>query len=126
MMPVVDVHYVFTIILHVSATLGLLNEWINLLYVELWSLYFLTHLLLFSVYAIYVDLVLKRDVLREHLLYHVAILCLWFYQHVYALNSENVQNFEVGCKRDLLVVTTTTSFTILLMACGGAFSVLVT
>lgn len=125
MVLLVDVHFVFTIFLHVSAALGLLNEWINLLNVELWSLYFLTHLLVFSVYAIYVDLVLKRDVLREHLLYHVATLCLWFYQHVFALNSENVMNFEVGCKRDLLVVTTTTTFTVLLMTFGGAFSVLV-
>lgn len=125
MVLLVDVHFVFTIFLHVSAALGLLNEWINLLNVELWSLYFLTHLLIFSVYAIYVDLVLKRDVLREHLLYHVATLSLWFYQHVFALNSENVMNFEVGCKRDLLVVTTTTTFTVLLMTFGGAFSVLV-
>lgn len=122
---VIDFNYIFVLTLHCSLALGLLNEWVNVLYIEIWLLWFLLHVLVCSVYAIFVDLILKQDLLRRHLLYHFVGIALWYYQHVLALTHQNVENYELGCKRDLLVLTTTSSFTIFLMAAGASVFTLV-
>lgn len=121
-----EFHLALVVFLHISLCLGLTNEWIQLLGIEVWIIWFLVHAIVYSLYILYTEFFSEITLfLRKNLLYHSFFLVLWYYQHVYVLTNQSVQNYEVGCKRDLLILTTTTTFTILLLAFGATFGVLI-
>ena len=121
-----ELHLGLVVFLHISLSLGLINEWINLIGVEIWIVWFLVHAIVYSLYILYTEFFSEISLfLKKNLLYHSFFLVLWYYQRVYVLTNQSVQNYEVGCKRDLLILTTTTTFTILLLAFGATFGVLI-
>ena len=121
-----ELHWTLVISLHVSVFLGLAQEWSSFLNVETWIIWFLGHTLVYSLYVIYIEFFKKTtDMIEKNILYHSFFIVLWYYQRVYVLTNQSVQNFEIGCKRDLLVLTTTVTFTIILLAFSGMFSVLI-
>jgi len=120
------IHVVFTILLYINLLLGLIHEWVPFLSTHIWILWFLSHVILYSIYCILLDFIFNvQRIVKQHLLYQSFLLVLWYYQRVYALNYQNVQNYEVGCKRDLLVVTSTVSFTIVLLSFFAVFTRLI-
>ncbi len=121
-----ELHWTLVISLHVSVFLGLAHEWGSFLNVETWIIWFLGHTLVYSLYVIYIEFFKKTtDMIEKNILYHSFFIVLWYYQRIYVLTNQSVQNFEIGCKRDLLVLTTTVTFTIILLAFSGMFSVLI-
>lgn len=122
----INFHSVFVIILHLSVVLGLIHEWGFFLGIEIWTLWFIIHLIVWSIYVIYIETLIEvNETIKTHMLYHSLFISLWFYQRIYVLNYQSLQNYEVGCKRDLLVVTSSTTLTILLVSFSAAFTLLI-
>ncbi len=120
------IHVIFTILLYINLLLGLIHEWVPFLSTHIWILWFLSHVIFYSIYCILIDLIFTvQRIVKEHLLYQSLLIILWYYQRVYALNYQNVQNYEIGCKRDLLIVTSTVSFTLLLLTFFAVFTRLI-
>ena len=121
------IHVIFTLLLHVNVFLGLLHEWVPFLSTHIWILWFLSHVVLYSIYVVLTDIgtIVVQPVVNQHLVYQSFFIALWYYQRIYALNFQSVENYEVGCKRDLLVVTSTVAFTVLLVTFTGAFTRLI-
>ena len=120
------IHVIFTILLYINLLLGLIHEWVPFLTTHVWILWFLSHVIFYSIYSILIDLIFNvQRIVKQHLLYQSLLIILWYYQRIYALNYQNVQNYEIGCKRDLLIVTSTVSFTLLLLTFFAVFTRLI-
>lgn len=121
-----DVHVVFTLLLHVSVFLGLLNEWLNLLSTHFWILWFLVHIVLYTIYVVLVEFSIQvQPIVKNHLVVHSFFVALWYLQRVFAMNFLSVENYEEGCKRDLLMTTSSVTFTILLLSMSAVFTRLI-
>ena len=120
------IHVIFAILLYINLLLGLIHEWVPFLTTHVWILWFLSHVIFYSIYSILIDLIFNvQRIVKQHLLYQSLLIILWYYQRIYALNYQNVQNYELGCKRDLLVVTSTVTFTLLLLSFFAVFTRLI-
>lgn len=120
------IHVIFAILLYINLLLGLIHEWMPFISTHIWILWFLSHVIFYSVYCILIDFIFNvQRVVKQHLLYQSLLIILWYYQRIYSLTYQNVQNYELGCKRDLLIVTSTVSFTILLLSFFAVFTRLI-
>ena len=120
------IHVIFTILLYINLLLGLIHEWVPFLSTHVWILWFLSHVIFYSIYCILIDFIFNvQRIVKQHLLYQSLLIILWYYQRIYALNYQNVQNYELGCKRDLLIVTSTVTFTLLLLSFFAVFTRLI-
>lgn len=120
------IHVVFAILLYINLLLGLIHEWVPFLSTHIWILWFLSHVIFYSIYCILLDFIFNvQRIVKQHLLYQSLLIILWYYQRIYMLNYQNVQNYELGCKRDLLVVTSTVTFTLLLLSFFAVFTRLI-
>ena len=120
------IHVIFAILLYINLLLGLIHEWVPFLTTHVWILWFLSHVIFYSIYSILIDLIFNvQRIVKQHLLYQSLLIILWYYQRIYALNYQNVQNYELGCKRDLLIVTSTVTFTLLLLSFFEVFTRLI-
>lgn len=120
------IHVIFAILLYINLLLGLIHEWVPFLTTHVWILWFLSHVIFYSIYSILIDLIFNvQRIVKQHLLYQSLLIILWYYQRIYALNYQNVQNYELGCKRDLLIVTSTVTFTLLLLSFFAVFTRLI-
>ena len=110
-------------ILYGSVFFGILHEFLDILNLQVWVVWFLLHLALLSVFIIYNDLsfiqVTASD--RKHIFYNILLLVLWYYQKVYALIYYPSGNFDPNCKRDLLVLNFSLVWTLIVVAAGAAF-----
>ena len=119
-------HILFILLLHISVTFGIVSNWELFLSLEVWIIWFLCHALLFSLYVIYIDFFSDlSEILKKNLLYHALFVVLCYYQRIYILINQPDQNFEVGCKRDLLVITSTVTFTVVLLSFSALFTLLI-
>jgi len=122
----IDFYFVLTALLHIDLLLGLIHEWNVLFGVEIWVIWFLCHSAIYTMIVIYVELfTITTMFVRKNLLYHSFFLVLWYYQRMYSYNNQSLQSYEIGCKRDFLVLTTTTSFTVILLAFSAMFTWLI-
>ena len=120
------IHVVFAILLYINLILGLIHEWVPFLSTHIWILWFLSHVIFYSIYCILLDFIFNvQRIVKQHLLYQSLLIILWYYQRIYMLNYQNVQNYELGCKRDLLIVTSTVTFTLLLLSFFAVFTRLI-
>jgi len=92
----------------ISIVLGLVEEWSNIFSLQVWLIWFMVHLVSWSLFIIAVDkeLIKMGNDSVKTLFYIGVATVLWFIQHVYGLTNLTSNNFEEGCKRDLLVTTT--------------------
>lgn len=122
----IDIYFVITALLHIDLLLGLIHEWNILFGVEIWVIWFLCHAVIYTMCVIYVELIKTTNTfVRKNLLYHSFFLVLWYYQRMYSYDNQSLQNYEIGCKRDFLVLTTTTSFTVMLLTFSAMFTWLI-
>ena len=120
------IHVIFAILLYINLILGLIHEWVPFLSTHIWILWFLSHVIFYSIYCILLDFIFNvQRLVKQHLLYQSLLIILWYYQRIYMLNYQNVQNYELGCKRDLLIVTSTVTFTLLLLSFFAVFTRLI-
>lgn len=120
------IHVIFAILLYINLLLGLIHEWLPFLSTHIWILWFLSHVIFYSIYCILLDFIFNvQRIVKQHLLYQSLLIILWYYQRIYMLNYQNVQNYELGCKRDLLIVTSTVTFTLLLLSFFAVFTRLI-
>lgn len=119
-------HIFFIVLLHISVAFGIISNWEVFLSLEVWIIWFLCHALLFSMYVIYIEFFSTlSEILKKNLLYHALFLVLCYYQRIYVLTNQSAQNYEIGCKRDLLVLTSTVTFTVILLSFSASFTLLI-
>ena len=110
-------------VLYTSCLIGLLHEWIDILHLQVWILWFLMHTLLLSVFIIYQDLnwfiVSTKD--RKHLLYNIVLATLWYYQRVFSILYYPSGNYEPACKRDFLIIHSSLALSLVVVAAGAVF-----
>ena len=120
------VHVVFVLLLHTSVLLGLINEWLDLFDAHIWLLWFLSHSILYSVYVVLTEFTIKvQPRITQHLVVHPFFMALWYLQRIHVFNYLSVENYELNCKQDLLMATSSISFTILLLSLSALFTRLV-
>ena len=110
-------------ILYGSVFFGILHEFLDVLNLQVWVVWFLLHLALLSVFIVYEDLSFIRVTAsdRKHIFYNSLLLVLWYYQKVYALIYYPSGNFDPSCKRDLLILNFSLVWTLIVVAAGAAF-----
>lgn len=110
-------------VLYTSCFLGLLHEWVDILHLQVWILWFLLHVFILSLFIIYQDVqlfqVTSKD--RKHLLYNVIFATLWYYQRIYSVLYYPSGNFESSCKRDFLIIHSSLVLSLLVVAIGAVF-----
>ena len=110
-------------VLYTSCLLGLLHEWIDILHLQVWILWFLLHVFMLSLFIIYQDLqlfqVTSKD--RKHLLYNIIIATLWYYQRIYSILYYPSGNYEPSCKRDFLIIHSSLALSLVVVALGAVF-----
>ena len=73
----INFHSVFVIILHLSVVLGLIHEWGFFLGIEIWTLWFIIHLIIWSIYVIYIETLIEvNETIKTHMLYHSFVYFL--------------------------------------------------
>jgi len=122
----IDFYVVAVALLHLNLLIGLIHEWNVIFGVEIWVIWFLCHSTIYTMIVLYVELFSTTSLfVRKNLLYHSFFLVLWYYQRMFGYNNQSVESYEEGCKRDFLVLTTTTSFTIILLSFSAMFTWLI-
>lgn len=110
-------------ILYTSCIIGLLHEWIDILNLQIWILWFLLHVFMLSLFIIYQDLelfkVTSKD--RKHLLYNIIFATLWYYQRIYSILYYPSGNYEPYCKRDFLIIHSSLSLSLVVVAIAAVF-----
>lgn len=110
-------------ILYTSCIIGLLHEWIDILNLQVWILWFLLHVFMLSLFIIYQDLelfkVTSKD--RKHLLYNIIFATLWYYQRIYSILYYPTANYEPTCKRDFLIIHSSLALSLVVVALAAVF-----
>ena len=109
--------------LYTSCIIGLLHEWIDILHLQVWILWFLLHVFMLSLFIIYQDLelfeVTSKD--RKHLLYNILFATLWYYQRIYSILYYPTVNYEPTCKRDFLIIHSSLALSLVVVFAGAVF-----
>ncbi len=110
-------------VLYTSCIIGLLHEWIDILHLQVWILWFLLHVFMLSLFIIYQDLelfeVTSKD--RKHLLYNIMFATLWYYQRIYSILYYPTDNYKPTCKRDFLIIHSSLALSLVVVALGAVF-----
>jgi hypothetical protein len=109
-------------VLYTSCLFGILHEFIDILNLQVWVLWFLLHLATLSIFIIYqnqtwFDL---DEGSKKHLLYISIITVLWYFQKVYAILYYPTGNFVSTCNRELLILHFSLALTLVVVALGVA------
>lgn len=109
-------------VLYTSCLFGILHEFIDILNLQIWVLWFLLHLATLSIFIVYqnqtwFDL---DEGSKKHLLYISIITVLWYFQKVYAILYYPTGNFVNTCNRELLILHFSLALTLVVVALGVA------
>jgi hypothetical protein len=112
----------FLPILYSSCFLGLIHEWLDILNLQVWIIWFLLHLAILSLFIVYQDMewlkITSED--KKHLLYISLLTVLWYYQKIYAVLYYPAGNYEPSCKRDFLIIHFSLALTLVVVVAGAA------
>lgn len=109
-------------ILYTSCLFGILHEFINILNLQIWILWFLVHLASLSIFIVYQNqpwFQLDEEA-KKHLLYILLITVLWYFQKVYAIIYYPNGNFVSTCNKELLILHFSLALTLVVVALGVA------
>ena len=111
-------------VLYTSCLLGLLHEWLDILNLQIWILWFLLHIACLAIFIIYEDLnwlrMSSED--RKHLMYINLLSVLWYYQKVYTILYYPTGSYVSSCNRDLLILHFSFALTVVVVVVGAAIA----
>ena len=126
----VKIFYFTTLILptlYASVFLGLLHEWLDFLNLQIWIIWFLMHLFLYSMVILYqdVDWINMASNDRKQLFTIGLLTTLWFYQKVYTLVYYPSGNFDKQCRREFMILQSSFVLTLVVVLIGSGFAGLI-
>ena len=110
-----------------SLALGQIEQWSGFYSINVWLIHFLFTLVLLSLFVVMAEKEFLRLSMAERKALHYIIVAttVWWYQKVYTLKTESDSGYAVSCKRDLLLITSVVSTSLLTMSLLSAFTALV-
>lgn len=113
--------------LSTSLAVGQLEQWSGFYSINVWLIHFLFTLIALSLFVIMAEKEFLRLSMGERraLYYLTVATTVWWYQKIYTLKTENGSGYAVSCKRDLLLITSVVSTSLLTMSLLSAFTALV-
>lgn len=113
-----------------SITVGQLEQWTNFYSNNsiVWLLHFLSTLIILSVFILAAEqeFVTLKEKERRGLFYLLLTTVVWYYQKMYTVNrSGTASNFAEGCQRDLLLISSVCTFSLLVLSIVSVFSALI-
>ena len=114
-------------VLVTSLAVGQIEQWTGFFNVNVWLFHFLFTLIALSLFVImaekeYLSLTIAE---RRAFFYIMLATTVWWYQKVYTLKNEENSGYAVSCKRDLLLVTSVVSTSLLTMSLLSVFTSIV-
>lgn len=113
--------------LSTSLLVGQIEQWSGFYNINVWLLHFLFTFLLLSLFVIMAEkefLLLNRGE-RRSLYYLIIATTVWYYQKIYNMKTETDSGYAISCKRDLLLVTSVVSTSLITMSLFSVFTVLI-
>lgn len=113
--------------LSTSLLVGQIEQWTGFYNINVWLLHFLFTFLFLSLFVIMAEKEFLRLNMAERKGLHYLIIAttVWWYQKIYSLKTENESGYAVSCKRDLLLVTSVVSTSLLTMSLLSVFTALI-
>ena len=114
-------------VLSTSLLVGQIEQWSGFYNINLWLLHFLFTFLLLSLFVIMAEKEFLRlsTAERKGLHYLIVATTVWWFQKIYSLKTESESGYAVSCKRDLLLVTSVVSTSLLTMSLLSVFTALI-
>lgn len=116
-----------TYLLVFSLSVGQIEQWSAFYNINVWLVHFLFTLIVLSLFVVMAEKeFLKMSTEERKGLYYLTLATtVWYYQKIYILNQEGDSGYAVSCKRDLLLLTTIVTVSLLTMTMLSAFTALV-
>ena len=117
----------FIYALSTSLVLGQIEQWSGFYSINVWLLHFLFTLIFLSLFVMAAEKEFMRLSIgeRKALYYLILATTVWWFQKIYTLKTESDSGYAVSCKRDLLLITSVVSASLLTMSILSAFTALV-
>ena len=114
-------------VLSTSLLVGQIEQWSGFYNINVWLLHFLFTFLLLSLFVIMAEKEFLRLSMAERkgLHYLIVATTVWWFQKIYSLKTESESGYAVSCKRDLLLVTSVVSTSLLTMSLFSVFTALI-
>ena len=114
-------------VLSTSLLVGQIEQWSGFYNINVWLLHFLFTFLLLSLFVIMAEKEFLRlsTAERKGLHYLIVATTVWWFQKIYSLKTESESGYAVSCKRDLLLVTSVVSTSLLTMSLLSVFTALI-
>ena len=110
-------------VLVTSLLVGQIEQWTGFYNINVWLVHYLFTMIVLSLFVIMAEKEYLRMSIesRKTLLYLTLACTVWYYQKVYTLKDENDSGYAISCKRDLLLVTSIVSASLLTMSIVSVF-----
>lgn len=114
-------------VLVTSLAVGQIEQWTGFFNINVWLFHFLLTLIALSLFIImgeneYLRLSVQE---RRAFFYITLATTVWWYQKIYMLKNETDSGYAVSCKRELLLVTSVVSTSLITMSVMSAFTSIV-
>lgn len=113
--------------LSTSLFVGQVEQWSGFYSINVWMVHFLFTFVALSLFiAMAEKQFLSLTMTDRRMLFYLTIATtVWWFQKVYSLKMETDSGYAVSCKRDLLLVTTVVSTSLLTMSVLSVFTAIV-
>lgn len=114
-------------VLVTSLAVGQIEQWTGFFNINVWLLHFLFTLIALSLFIILAENEYLRLTMPERRAFFYITLAttVWWYQKIYMLKNETDSGYAVSCKRELLLVTSVVSTSLLTMSLLSVFTSIV-
>jgi hypothetical protein len=110
-----------------SLVVGQIEQWTGFFNINVWLFHFLFTLIALSLFVIMAENeFLRLNMSERRAFFYISLATtVWWYQKIYMLKNETDSGYAVSCKRELLLVTSVVSTSLLTMSLLSVFTSIV-